>query len=175
MWTKQFKRHPQNHLQGVKSRQSQGEAFLCKTAKESTQRLYLKPKTVSSYRDKDTCLPRKKNDLLTPCSFWQLSQVRVNAVPNGETKQRAVVVFGSSMKEVCVLWFFNPFYTSTTLTGCVSPLAVCLRRWFRDLRPRPENQANHSQNWTKHVKIIRTTAFQLRNVIYCLIGHMGTF
>lgn len=136
MWTKQFKRHPQNHLQGVKSRQSQGEAFLCKTAKESTQRLYLKPKTVSSYRDKDTCLPRKKNDLLTPCSFWQLSQVRVNAVPNGETKQRAVVVFGSSMKEVCVLWFFNPFYTSTTLTGCVSPGCVS-----ETLIPRPQTSA----------------------------------
>lgn len=36
----------QSHLQGVKSRQNQGEAALCKTAKESTQRLYMKPKTV---------------------------------------------------------------------------------------------------------------------------------
>ena len=38
--------YPQSHLQGVKSRQNLGEAALCKTAKESTQRLYLKPKTV---------------------------------------------------------------------------------------------------------------------------------
>jgi len=60
-----------NHLQEVKSRQNQGEASLCKTAKESTQRLYLKPKTV-----------------------------RVKAIPNGEAKQRAVVVFGGSMKEL---------------------------------------------------------------------------
>ncbi|XP_020620493.1 uncharacterized protein LOC110058236 [Orbicella faveolata] len=60
-----------SHLQGVKSQQNQGEAALCKTAKESTQRLYLKPKTV-----------------------------RVKAVPNGETKERAVVVFGASMEEL---------------------------------------------------------------------------
>ncbi|CAH3148243.1 unnamed protein product [Porites evermanni] len=60
-----------NHLQEVKSRQNQGEAFLSKAAKESTQRLYSKPKTV-----------------------------RVNAVPNGESKQRAVVVFGASVEEL---------------------------------------------------------------------------
>lgn len=60
-----------SHLQGVKTRQSQGEAFLSKTAKESTQRLYSKPKTV-----------------------------RVTAVPNGETNQKAVVVFGASIEEL---------------------------------------------------------------------------
>jgi len=60
-----------SHLQGVKSRQNLGEAALCKTAKESTKRLYLKPKTV-----------------------------RVKAIPNGETKERAVVVFGGSMEEL---------------------------------------------------------------------------
>lgn len=60
-----------NHLQGVKSRQNQNEAPLGRTAKESTQRLYLKPKTVRLY-----------------------------AVPNGETKQRAVVVFAGSMKQL---------------------------------------------------------------------------
>jgi len=60
-----------SHLQGVKSRQSQSEEPLRRPAKESTQRLYSKPKTI-----------------------------RVNAVPNGETKQRAVVVFGGNMKQL---------------------------------------------------------------------------
>lgn len=36
--------------------------------------------------------------------------MRVNAVPNGESKQRAVVVFGASMEEVheWQLYFFLP-------------------------------------------------------------------
>ena len=38
--------YPKNHLHGVKSRQSQSEVVLSKSAKESTRRLYSKPKTV---------------------------------------------------------------------------------------------------------------------------------
>lgn len=34
-----------------------------------------------------------------------LLQVRVKAVPNGETKERAVVVFGATMEEVCAHCF----------------------------------------------------------------------
>nr|XP_058965970.1 doublecortin domain-containing protein 1-like [Pocillopora verrucosa] len=60
-----------NHLHGVKSRQSQSEVVLSKSAKESTRRLYSKPKTV-----------------------------RVNVFPNGEGKQRSVVAFGATMQEL---------------------------------------------------------------------------
>ncbi len=39
-------------------------------------------------------------------SLWILLQVRVKAVPNGETKERAVVVFGATMEEVCNQRFY---------------------------------------------------------------------
>lgn len=60
-----------NHLHGVKSRQSQSEVVLSKSAKESTRRLYSKPKTV-----------------------------KVNVFPNGEGKQRSVAAFGATMQEL---------------------------------------------------------------------------
>ena len=40
------------------------------------------------------------------CSVLYFSQVRVTAVPNGETNQKAVVVFGASIEEV----FNSRFY-----------------------------------------------------------------
>ena len=116
----------------MKSRQSQSEESLRRPAKESTQRLYSKPKTVGLFanhvprspaaslfqckteRDLTTTLAvRWKQVVMRRCNFFDTLmlllfslQVRVYAVPNGETKQRAVVVFGGNMKQVWAVWIW---------------------------------------------------------------------
>ncbi|EDO37721.1 predicted protein [Nematostella vectensis] len=59
------------HLKDVKSRQKHDEVTLSKSAIETTQRLYSTPKTV-----------------------------RVKVYPNSETTERAVTVFGASIREI---------------------------------------------------------------------------
>lgn len=124
--------YPKNHLHGVKSRQSQSEVVLSKSAKESTRRLYSKPKTVLYILSREidllilTCVP----ELVFFVRNWGILVDRLSGQAPLWRKRKAIKSFNLHRKCLNYVYFLHcPFWFFCSLTLPNKSLTLLIYRF----------------------------------------------